>query len=82
MGVVENMSVFTCPDCGSSHNIFGSGGAEAEAASMSVPFLGTAPLAMAIRESGDEGVPIAATDDVAADYFTQMGKRLLDNLKV
>ena len=80
VGVVENMSVFTCPDCGSSHDIFGSGGAEAEAKTMHVPFLGAAPLTMAIRESGDAGMPIAATDDPAADYFAAMAKRLIENL--
>ncbi|WP_371396336.1 P-loop NTPase [Fretibacter rubidus] len=80
VGVVENMSIFTCPDCGATHNIFGGGGAEAEAKTMKVPFLGAAPLAMSIRESGDSGVPVAATDDAAADYFKVMAEKLLANL--
>lgn len=80
LGVVENMSVFTCPDCGSHHDIFGTGGAKDEAAAMNVPFLGAAPLMMAIRRSGDEGIPIAATDDAAGVPFMDIAKALLKNL--
>lgn len=76
MGIVENMSVFTCPDCGSSHDIFGSGGARAEAKKMKVPFLGAAPLHMRIRTSGDEGKPVAAQDEPEAAFFAEMAKNL------
>lgn len=76
LGVVENMSVFTCPDCGAQHNIFGSGGAKAEAEAMGVPFLGAAPLTMAIRESGDAGVPIAAGEGAEAEMFAAMAAQL------
>lgn len=79
LGIVENMSVFICPDCGSSHNIFGTDGAKAEAKKMDVPFLGAAPLHMSIRESGDSGVPIASTSSKEADIFASMGT-LLSNM--
>ncbi len=60
LGIVENMSVFCCPNCGHSTPIFGTGGARAEAASLGVPFLGAVPLLLDVREAGDGGRPVAA----------------------
>lgn len=57
LGIVENMRGFACPDCGSTHDLFGSGGAEALAASLEIPFLGAVPLGLAIRQEGDRGTP-------------------------
>lgn len=62
LGVVENMSTFICPSCGSRHDIFGHGGARAEADRIGVPFLGEIPLAMAIREKSDSGLPVVVTE--------------------
>ncbi|MAY63587.1 MAG: sodium:proton antiporter [Rhizobiales bacterium] len=62
LGIVENMSHFVCPDCGSRHDIFGHGGARAEAERIGVPFLGEVPLAMPIRESSDAGKPVVACE--------------------
>ncbi len=62
LGIVENMSFFVCPDCGSQHDIFGHGGAQAEAERIGVPFLGAVPLHMAIRETSDAGTPITVSD--------------------
>jgi ATP-binding protein involved in chromosome partitioning len=56
------MSYFACPDCGHRTDIFGHGGARAEAARIGVPFLGEIPLLLAIRETGDAGAPITASD--------------------
>lgn len=56
-GIVENMRGFVCPDCGSHHEIFGSGGGEKLAASQGIPFLGAVPLGTAVREEGDRGLP-------------------------
>ncbi len=50
LGIVENMSTFVCPDCGGSHDIFGSGGGESFAEETDMPFLGSIPLDPAIRE--------------------------------
>lgn len=58
LGMVENMSVFVCPDCGHRHHIFGHGGARETAAAMDVPFLGEIALVPLIRESSDEGTPV------------------------
>jgi ATP-binding protein involved in chromosome partitioning len=60
LGLVENMSYFCCPNCGHRAEIFGHGGAASEAHKLGVPFLGEVPLLLAIRESGDDGTPIAA----------------------
>ena len=62
IGVVENMSTFICPNCGTRHDIFGHGGARAEAARIGAPFLGEIPLAMPIRERSDSGRPIVVTE--------------------
>ncbi len=62
LGIVENMSHFICPDCGGIHEIFGHGGAKAEAEKMNVPFLGEIPLTMEIREQSDTGVPITQSN--------------------
>ncbi|WP_299471162.1 Mrp/NBP35 family ATP-binding protein [uncultured Roseibium sp.] len=71
LGIIENMSYFMCPDCGSRHDIFGHGGARAEATRLGVPFLGEIPLTMKIRETSDAGTPIVVSDPegpVAAIY--------------
>jgi len=57
LGIVENMRGFVCPDCGSTHEIFGSGGGETLAASLDLPFLGAIPLGTTVRQEGDRGVP-------------------------
>ncbi len=62
LGIIENMSYFVCPKCGERHDIFGHGGAHAEADKLGVPFLGEVPLHMAIRETSDSGRPVVATD--------------------
>jgi len=57
IGVVENMRGFVCPDCGSTHDLFGSGGGEGLAGSLGLSFLGAVPLGLAVRQEGDRGVP-------------------------
>lgn len=60
LGLIENMSYFACPHCGSRSHVFGHGGARAEADRLGVPFLGEVPLLLDIRQSGDAGTPIVA----------------------
>jgi ATP-binding protein involved in chromosome partitioning len=62
LGIVENMSYFLCPECGSRADVFGHGGARHEAERQGVPFLGEVPLHMQIREKSDAGLPVVATD--------------------
>ena len=77
IGLIENMAVFICPDCGGAHHIFGKDGAKLEAENMGVTYLGAAPLNMAIRESGDAGVPAATGDDRIAQIFADMAKTII-----
>ena len=65
LGIVENMSTFVCPHCGTRSDIFGHGGARQEAERLSVPFLGEVPLALDIREKSDAGAPVAAEPETA-----------------
>lgn len=62
LGIVENMSYFSCPSCGERSDIFGHGGARLEAEKLGVPFLGEVPLHMDIREKSDSGQPIVISD--------------------
>jgi ATP-binding protein involved in chromosome partitioning len=62
LGLIENMSYFVCPQCGTRSAIFGHGGARHEAERLGVPFLGEVPLHMVIRETSDSGLPVVATD--------------------
>jgi ATP-binding protein involved in chromosome partitioning len=71
LGLVENMSVFCCPNCGHETALFGHGGARREADALGVPFLGEVPLLLEVREGGDAGAPVVAThpDSPAARAF-------------
>jgi ATP-binding protein involved in chromosome partitioning len=83
LGIVENMSTFICPKCGESSDIFGHGGAEAEAQRLGVPFLGAVPLDMDVRLRSDTGQPITATlpDSQHAQIFRDIAKRTWDELE-
>jgi ATP-binding protein involved in chromosome partitioning len=62
LGIVENMSYFVCPNCGTRHDIFSHGGARDEAARVGVPFLGEVPLTMEIRARADAGTPVSIVE--------------------
>ena len=82
LGIVENMSTFICPHCGTRSDIFGHGGARAEAERLGVPFLGEVPLAMEIREQSDAGAPVVASapESVHARHFRDIAARVRDGL--
>jgi ATP-binding protein involved in chromosome partitioning len=79
LGLVENMSGYACPHCGEASDPFGSGGAEAAAKVMSIPFLGRIPLTLSIRRDSDAGVPPAAGKGPEAQAFALMAARLLES---
>lgn len=83
LGIIENMSYFTCPKCGEPSHIFGHGGAEAEAHRLGVPFLGAIPLDMEIRARSDEGKPVTATEPNSelAQTFRKIAERTWAELK-
>lgn len=66
LGLVENMSYFQCPDCGSTHDLFGRGGGRRLADFLGIPLLGEVPLEPRVREGGDEGQPAVVLDDSPA----------------
>ncbi len=83
LGIVENMSMFICPHCGERSDIFGHGGARAEAERLGVPFLGEVPLAIVIREKSDSGQPVVATapDSPLAQCYRDIAARVRDGLR-
>ncbi|WP_106640139.1 Mrp/NBP35 family ATP-binding protein [Allosphingosinicella vermicomposti] len=80
LGLVENMAGYACPHCGEMSDPFGSGGAEAAAGEMGIPFLGRVPLTLAIREASDAGRPPAAGDDAIAAPYHDIAARLIKRM--
>jgi ATP-binding protein involved in chromosome partitioning len=82
LGIVENMSTFICPHCGTRSDIFGHGGARHEAERIGVPFLGEVPLALAIREKSDAGAPVVMSepDGPHAQAFRAIASAVRDAL--
>jgi ATP-binding protein involved in chromosome partitioning len=82
LGIVENMSYFVCPHCGTRSDIFGHGGARHEAERLGVPFFGEVPLHMEIRERSDAGLPVVATapDSPHAQIFRDIAARVRDTI--
>lgn len=78
LGVIENMSGFTCPSCGEVSHIFHQGGGAAIASELGVPFLGKVPLDPVIVDSGDDGVPlvVAHPDGPAAQAYFRIAAML------
>ena len=77
LGLIENMATYTCPHCGEDSHPFGSGGAEAAAGELGIPFLGRLPLSLAIREASDAGSPPAASNGPEAAAFAELAAKLL-----
>ena len=71
LGMIENMAVHICSQCGHREHIFGAGGGKALAREHGLPYLGALPLTLQIRQQADAGVPVAAADpqgEIAAIY--------------
>ena len=77
-GIIENMSYFSCPNCGHVSHIFAHGGAKAEAQKLGTDFLGEVPLHIDIRETSDGGHPIvvSAPDSEHARIFKAIAARV------
>ncbi|THF50913.1 iron-sulfur cluster carrier protein ApbC [Allorhizobium terrae] len=78
LGIVENMSYFIAPDTGNRYDIFGHGGAKAEADAIGVPFLGEVPLTISIREKSDAGTPIVVSepDNVQSQVYRDIAAKV------
>ena len=81
LGLVENMAGYICPHCGENSDPFGSGGAEASAAALGIPFLGRLPLSASLRKASDAGTPPAAGEGPAAAAFAELARRLVEQLE-
>ncbi len=77
LGLIENMSLFVCPTCGSEHQIFGHGGVAREAEALGVPLLGTLPIDLETRLAGDSGTPVAAGEGAMADAYARLAQGLI-----
>jgi len=77
LGIIENMSFFLCPHCGEGTEIFGRGGAQAEAELTGAPFLGEIPLHPELREASDAGRLVAAGDGPVANAFLRAAEAML-----
>jgi ATP-binding protein involved in chromosome partitioning len=82
LGLVENMSAYICPHCGTRDELFGSGGAERLAREFHVPVLGQIPIVPAIRESGDAGTPLVVgqPDHPASKIYLAIAEQVLDRI--
>ncbi len=84
LGIVENMSYFSCPHCHEKTEIFSHGGGKVAADKLKVPFLGEIPIDPAIREGGDTGRPIVVSnpDSPQAKAFVQIARQLAAQISV
>ncbi len=82
LGIVENMSGFSCPSCGETHDLFGKGGGKRLAEELGIPFLGEIPLDPAVREGGDAGTPTTAgaPDSPAGRALARVAEAVQDSL--
>jgi len=77
LGLIENMGVHVCPQCGYEDHIFGEGGVAAEAGKLGLPFLGSLPLNVEVRLSAATRTPIAATDSPLGEPYRALARRLI-----
>jgi ATP-binding protein involved in chromosome partitioning len=84
LGLVENMSAFICPKCGTETPIFDKGNAQRASGQNNIPFLGRIPIEMAIREGGDSGAPICASapDSPTGAAFKTIATNLIKQLEL
>jgi ATP-binding protein involved in chromosome partitioning len=82
LGIVENMALHVCSNCGHEEHLFGEGGGQRMSAQYGVPLLGSLPLDIAIREQGDAGQPVvvAAPDSAVAQAYRQVARAMAAQL--
>jgi ATP-binding protein involved in chromosome partitioning len=80
-GIIENMAGYICPHCGESSDPFGSGGAEAAAKEIGVPFLGRLPLSATVRAASDTGNPPAHGSGPEAEVFAELATKVIAALE-
>jgi ATP-binding protein involved in chromosome partitioning len=82
LGIIENMALHVCSNCGHEEHLFGEGGGQRMAAQYGVPLLGSLPLDIAIREQGDAGQPVmvASPDSAVAEAYRQTARAMAAQL--
>lgn len=84
LGIVENMAVHICSQCGHQEHVFGQGGADRMSRQYQTPVLGSLPLSLRIREQADGGTPtvVAEPDSAEARLYHQAARRLAARLSL
>ncbi|MGI8671378.1 MAG: Mrp/NBP35 family ATP-binding protein [Luteitalea sp.] len=84
LGVVENMSYYTCPSCSHESDLFGRGGGQRLAEQLEVPFLGAVPISEPVRSGGDIGMPIvlSSPDSPAARAITSVAEQIAAQVSI
>lgn len=77
LGLIENMSLYICPECGHEAHIFGHGGVRDEAARLDAPLLGSLPIDLETRLAGDAGTPVAAGEGSMAEAYLKIARGLV-----
>ncbi len=82
LGIIENMALHVCSNCGHEEHLFGEGGGQRMAAQYGVPLLGSLPLDIAIREQGDAGRPVVVSspDSAVARAYRQTALAMVEQL--
>ena len=80
LGMIQNMAMWKCPDCGREDHIFGEGGVATEAGRRGVEMLGEVPLSLSVRAGGDGGTPVVVAEPRSdqAKTFRAIARRLID----
>lgn len=84
LGIIENMAIFVCPNCGREHHIFGYGHVEQRANQHKLPYLGALPLDIVVSPTSDNGVPIviAAPNSSSAKAFVNLASIVASRLSI
>ena len=84
IGMIENMSYWSCPDCGRVDHIFGKGGVKAEAKKRGLDLLGEIPISAEVRKSSDSGIPIIISDpeSIQSKNYRIIAKSIIKSVKL
>ena len=84
LGMIENMSYWSCPDCGRVDHIFGKGGVKAEAKKRGLDLLGEIPISAEVRKSSDSGIPIIISDpeSIQSKNYRIIAKSIIKSVKL
>ncbi|MDC1356196.1 Mrp/NBP35 family ATP-binding protein [Pseudomonadota bacterium] len=84
LGMIENMSYWSCPDCGRVDHIFGEGGVKAEAKKRNIDLLGEIPISVDVRKSSDAGIPIIISEpeSIQSQNYRLIAKSIIKSIKL